>query len=267
MRFLFTLLSESKSWTIMEFGQEEICLRHAASCFGSSDSHASNSISWCWTDSGWWHDMNFVASLVFSTSILTTDFIKTLPCKGCSPGWIYQLGVWNFFLTVVILSLTWIVDAGLNSEQSALVDFLVLMKGERFVGFGASTFSFYLAEIRNLDGMPRERSVLVNASAIGTDELFARGAFLDWKEFGQLSSAFLLRQKLSFNFAYVHLSRKWKVAKACFWHLFDIKSWRMAVAWMLLLFWHWRYIILESSTMEHFLVSLLKTACDENILV
>jgi len=32
----------------------------------------------------------------------------------------------------------------LNSEQKALLDFLVLAKGKLFVGFGSSTFSFYL---------------------------------------------------------------------------------------------------------------------------
>ena len=34
--------------------------------------------------------------------------------------------------------------AALNSEQKALLDFLVLAKGKLFVGFGSSTFSFYL---------------------------------------------------------------------------------------------------------------------------
>lgn len=36
------------------------------------------------------------------------------------------------------------VPAALNSEQKALLDFLVLAKGKHFVGFGSSTFSFYL---------------------------------------------------------------------------------------------------------------------------
>lgn len=40
--------------------------------------------------------------------------------------------------------------AALNSEQKALVDFLVLAKARRFVGFGSSTFSFYLREYRAL---------------------------------------------------------------------------------------------------------------------
>lgn len=62
--------------------------------------------------------------------------------------------------------------AGLNSEQKALVDFLVLSQGRAFVGFGSSTFSFYLREYRALHSMPRSTSVLVDASAIGTDNLF-----------------------------------------------------------------------------------------------
>lgn len=40
--------------------------------------------------------------------------------------------------------------ADLNSEQKALLDFLVLAKGKYFVGFGSSTFSFYLREHRVL---------------------------------------------------------------------------------------------------------------------
>ncbi|KAL0049810.1 hypothetical protein WJX82_010329 [Trebouxia sp. C0006] len=60
----------------------------------------------------------------------------------------------------------------LNSEQKALVDFLVLSRGRGFVGFGSSTFSFYLREFRVLSGIPRSSSVLVDASVIGTDPLF-----------------------------------------------------------------------------------------------
>ncbi len=62
--------------------------------------------------------------------------------------------------------------AELNSEQKALVDFLVLSRGRGFVGFGSSTFSFYLREYRVLSGIPRSSSVLVDASVIGTDPLF-----------------------------------------------------------------------------------------------
>lgn len=38
----------------------------------------------------------------------------------------------------------------LNSEQKALLDFLVLAQSAKFAGFGSSTFSFYLREYRAL---------------------------------------------------------------------------------------------------------------------
>jgi hypothetical protein len=62
--------------------------------------------------------------------------------------------------------------AALSSEQLALLDFLVLARGRAFVGFGSSTFSFYLREYRALQGLPRGTSVLVDASIVGTDSLF-----------------------------------------------------------------------------------------------
>lgn len=40
--------------------------------------------------------------------------------------------------------------AALNSEQKALLDFLVLARSQKFAGFGSSTFSFYLREYRAL---------------------------------------------------------------------------------------------------------------------
>jgi hypothetical protein len=64
----------------------------------------------------------------------------------------------------------------LNSEQKALLDFLVLYHGDSFVGFGTSTFSFYLREYRTMDGVPTSKSILVDASAIGTDHLFSEAA-------------------------------------------------------------------------------------------
>lgn len=56
------------------------------------------------------------------------------------------------------------------------MDFLVLAGGARYVGFGSSTFSFFLQEYRVLQGLPRSASVLVDASAIGTDALFYTAA-------------------------------------------------------------------------------------------
>jgi len=48
----------------------------------------------------------------------------------------------------------------------------VLARGQRFVGFGSSTFSFFLREYRTLRGLPRSASVLADASVIGTDPMF-----------------------------------------------------------------------------------------------
>lgn len=66
--------------------------------------------------------------------------------------------------------------AELNSEQLALLDFLILSRSHQFVGFGSSTFSFFLREYRALHGVPRSSSHLVNSSRIGTDKLFAAAA-------------------------------------------------------------------------------------------
>lgn len=64
--------------------------------------------------------------------------------------------------------------AGLNQEQRALIDFLVLARAQRFVGFGSSTFSYYLREYRALHyGLPHSTSLLLNTTRIGTDALFA----------------------------------------------------------------------------------------------
>ena len=62
--------------------------------------------------------------------------------------------------------------AELNSEQSALLDFLILYRGRSFVGFGLSTFSYYLREYRALLGIPKSTSVLVNSTEITTDNIF-----------------------------------------------------------------------------------------------
>ncbi len=54
--------------------------------------------------------------------------------------------------------------SGLHSEQRALVDFLVLAAGRRFVGFEESTFSLFVREWRYLHGRPRSSSALVAAA-------------------------------------------------------------------------------------------------------
>ena len=71
---------------------------------------------------------------------------------------------------------------GLASEQKALLDFLVLSKAELFVGFGASTFSFYLQQHRLLNGFPGTSSVMANASIITTDPLFEAAGIVFQKQ-------------------------------------------------------------------------------------
>jgi len=65
--------------------------------------------------------------------------------------------------------------AALNSEQAALLDFLVLSKSKTFVGLGSSTFSVFLREYRRLHGHRRRSSnFFLSSKAIGTDLLFQR---------------------------------------------------------------------------------------------
>ena len=69
--------------------------------------------------------------------------------------------------------------AALNSEQKALLDLLVLARSRRFVGFGASSFSFFLREYRALrHGLPKASATLVDARRVGTDTMFAAAAVL-----------------------------------------------------------------------------------------
>lgn len=55
-----------------------------------------------------------------------------------------------------------------GAGAQGLVDFLVLAQSGAFVGFGPSTYSFFLSEYRTLQGMATARSVLVDGSKIGT---------------------------------------------------------------------------------------------------
>jgi hypothetical protein len=66
----------------------------------------------------------------------------------------------------------------LSKEQSGLVDFLVLRKSKYMVGISVSTFSFYLRELRLLDGHAQEDTVLYDAYIIGTEQLFHTSALV-----------------------------------------------------------------------------------------
>jgi hypothetical protein len=59
-----------------------------------------------------------------------------------------------------------------SNEQSGLIDMLVMRKARKLVGINVSTFSFYLSELRLMDGLEPEDTRLLMASYIGTDELF-----------------------------------------------------------------------------------------------
>eukprot|EP01025_Chloroclados_australasicus_P029867 TRINITY_DN2984_c1_g1_i1.p1 TRINITY_DN2984_c1_g1~~TRINITY_DN2984_c1_g1_i1.p1 ORF type:complete len:520 (-),score=-1.73 TRINITY_DN2984_c1_g1_i1:147-1706(-) len=70
---------------------------------------------------------------------------------------------------------------GLSSEQCALVDFLVLVESNFFVGISSSTFSFYVQEYRALImKKARSTSVLLETQEIGTDDLFQKGGHLTY---------------------------------------------------------------------------------------
>lgn len=54
--------------------------------------------------------------------------------------------------------------------MQGLIDFMVLANSGAFVGFGPSTYSFFLSEYRTLQSGATNRSVLVDGSAIGTGQ-------------------------------------------------------------------------------------------------
>lgn len=65
---------------------------------------------------------------------------------------------------------------GLNPEQLALLDLLILARARTFLGLGCSTFSWFLAEYRTMHGHPPYESLLINATRVGTDDLFRQAA-------------------------------------------------------------------------------------------
>ena len=65
---------------------------------------------------------------------------------------------------------------GLGSEQEALLDFMVLARCRAFVGFGGSSFSFFLPQYKALQDLPVGPSVLVGGKST-TFKLY--GQFVD----------------------------------------------------------------------------------------
>ena len=52
--------------------------------------------------------------------------------------------------------------AGLHSEQRALLDLLVLVEAERYVGFRRSSFSCYARDLRTLKHKAKDASVFIS---------------------------------------------------------------------------------------------------------
>lgn len=68
----------------------------------------------------------------------------------------------------------------LKSEQKALIDFLVLSKAKNFVGFDASSFSYFLREYRALKGRAKNTTQFAQSRAKETVVLFENaGTVLD----------------------------------------------------------------------------------------
>lgn len=84
----------------------------------------------------------------------------------------------------------------LNTEQQALVDFLVLANARKLVGLGSSTFSVYLREYRVLLGHNRASNRFIDTSRIGTDALFERSTHFAPLDVHKLAEADQENQKL-----------------------------------------------------------------------
>ena len=65
---------------------------------------------------------------------------------------------------------------GVSNEQSALVDYLVLLAANSFVGSGLSTFSWFLQEERIMHGANPRNTYLMAITYVGTEELFYTAA-------------------------------------------------------------------------------------------
>jgi len=66
--------------------------------------------------------------------------------------------------------------AGLKSEQVAMMDFVVLLRAQKFVGSSGSSFSLCAVEYRTLQGIASERSVLHEGPNPTTMQSFAVAA-------------------------------------------------------------------------------------------
>ena len=64
----------------------------------------------------------------------------------------------------------------ISNEQSALIDYLVLVAANSVVGSGLSTFSWYLQEDRIMHGSNPKNTALMAITYVGTEELFYTAA-------------------------------------------------------------------------------------------
>lgn len=72
--------------------------------------------------------------------------------------------------------------ASLSADQRSIVDYLVLLTCERFVGLNSSTFSWWVREYRKLLGYDQHTSLFVPTPNIGTDLLFQGAAGLPFSK-------------------------------------------------------------------------------------
>lgn len=76
------------------------------------------------------------------------------------------------------LFLTDVELASMSADQRSVVDYLVLLTCERFVGINTSTYSWWVREYRKLMGYDTRTSLFVATPHVGTDLLFSSAAGL-----------------------------------------------------------------------------------------
>lgn len=79
--------------------------------------------------------------------------------------------------------------AALSADQKSAVDYLVLLRSERFVGLNSSTYSWWVREYRKLLGYDERTSYFVATPHVGTDRLFNFAASLPSRRHAFRSSA------------------------------------------------------------------------------
>lgn len=91
----------------------------------------------------------YIASGIFSTE---PDFVER------------HLQSWPSHITHRGLLLSAEESGGLDVEQLAAIDFLVVCKAAKFIGWQGSSFSFWVPEERALHGLDHSTSLLINGA-------------------------------------------------------------------------------------------------------